>query len=635
MAEERAKRKLTAILSADVEGYSRLMGEDEKATVETLKSYRELMGKLIRQYRGRVVDSPGDNVLAEFASVVDAVECAVKIQEELKTRNEGFPENRRMAFRIGIHHGDVIEDEERIYGDGVNVAARIEGLAEGGGICISMTSFDSVKNKINLGYEYLGEHSVKNINEPVQVYRVLMDPESAGKVIGEKRFLGKISRRAAMAAIIILIIVAAGLLSWIIYSRQSRKVEAASLDQMAFPLPDKPSIAVLPFDNLSGDPEQEYFSDGLTEEIITGLSKIPDLFVIARNSSFIYKNKPVKVQRVSEELGVRFVLEGSVRREGNRVRITAQLIDAIKGYHIWSGRYDRELKDIFALQEDIMRNIILEMQVKLTEGEQARVLAKTFQGKEFNLEAFEKGMQARWYFFKLNPEGNAMARQLAEESVEIEPNTGAYAIVAQTHMQDIAMGLSKSPLQSLALAKEFAHNALQLDDSLPQTRNALASVYYYQQQYDKAIDEAEKAFALDPNGADTNRSLGFHLHMAGRDEEAIPFLKKAIRLNPYPTSNYYWLLGAAYGGLERYDEAIDEYKKALKLDPNNLWVHVWLMATYCLQKRMEDARSEAIEVRRINPQWSINVAVKQWPYKDKKHLKPCVECYRKIGIPED
>ncbi len=306
MTEERAKRKLSAILSADVKGYSRLMGEDEFGTVRTLEAYREMIVEVIRNYSGRVVDSPGDNVLAEFSSVVDAVECAVEIQKELKVTNSELPQNRRMEFRIGINLGDVIEEGERIYGDGVNITARIEGLAEAGGICISRSVYDQVKNKIALGYEYLGEHDVKNISEPVPVYRILIEPDVS---------VLKTSKR--------------------------------------YKLSNKPSIAVLPFDNISGDPEQEYFSDGITEEIITALSKVPKMFVIARNSTFTYKGKPVKVQQVSKELGVKYVLEGSVRKAGNRVRITAQLVDAITGHHLWAERYDRDLEDIFALQDEI------------------------------------------------------------------------------------------------------------------------------------------------------------------------------------------------------------------------------------------------------------------------------------------
>jgi adenylate cyclase len=291
MSEERDKRKLSAVLSADVKGYSRLMGEDESGTVRTLKEFREIMGKLIQQYHGRVVDSPGDNLLAEFSSVVDAVDGAVEIQKQLKLKNDELPENRRMEFRIGVNLGDVVEDGESIYGDGVNIAARVESLADGGGICISGTAYDQIGKKLPFGYEYLGEQTVKNIEKPVRIYRVLSEPEAAGKVIGEKKLLGKISRRAAVSAIVILAIVAGGLIGWNIYLHQSRKIEPASLDKMAFQLPDKPSIAVLPFVNMSEDPKQEYFSDGLTEEIITALSKVPKVFVIARSSTFSYKGK--------------------------------------------------------------------------------------------------------------------------------------------------------------------------------------------------------------------------------------------------------------------------------------------------------------------------------------------------------
>jgi TolB-like protein/class 3 adenylate cyclase len=374
MATDDVKRKLTAIFSADVEGYSRLMEEDELATVETLTSHKEIMRKLIRQYRGRVVDSTGDNLLAEFASVVDAVQCAVEVQQVLSAKNEALPENRRMNFRIGINSGDVIEEGELIYGDGVNVAARVESLAEGGGISISGTAYDQLGKKLPLGYEYLGEQSVKNIEKPVRVYRVLTEAEAAGKVIGEVRPKTKQLRGAAIGGIVVLILVVGALAIWNFYLKPD--VEPASVEKMAFPLPDEPSIAVLPFANMSGDPQQEYLSDGFTEQIITGLSMVPRLFVIARNSTFTYKGKAVKVQQVAEELGVKYVLEGSVQKSGNRVRITAQLIDTTKGHHLWAERYDRNLSDIFALQDEIAKKVITALQVKLTEGEKARLLAK-------------------------------------------------------------------------------------------------------------------------------------------------------------------------------------------------------------------------------------------------------------------
>ena len=310
MAEERAKRKLTAILSADVKGYSRLMGENEVSTVETLKSYRDLISSLVEQFSGRVVDSPGDNILAEFSSVVDAVECAVKTQGDLQEKNASLPENRRMEFRIGVNLGDVIDDEGRIYGDGVNVAARVEGLAEGGGICISGTAFDQIGKKLPLGYEYLGEQEVKNIEKPIRVYQVLTAPETVGKVIGEE--VRRRKRWPSATVAVALTLVLGALAVWNFYFRPPA-IEPASVERMAYPLPDKPSIAVLPFVNMSGDPEQEYFSDGISEEIITALSKVHRMFVIARNSTFTYKGKAVQVQRVAKELGVHYVLGGCPR----------------------------------------------------------------------------------------------------------------------------------------------------------------------------------------------------------------------------------------------------------------------------------------------------------------------------------
>jgi len=361
--EQKTIRKLRAILSADVKGYSLLMADNEAQTIQTLKAYRQIMFDLITQHSGRVIDSPGDNLLAEFGSAVDAIESAVDIQQRLMKENEGIADDQKLQFRIGINIGDVVQDEDRIYGSGVNIAARIEGLADPGGICISRSAYDQIKDKLKLGYEYLGQHEVKNIKDPVRVYKVLSDPKDAGKLIGEE------PKREKKKWILPVVIVAAILVTSIVWhfyqSSMKPDIEPATIEKMALPLPDLPSIAVLAFDNLSGDPEQEYFSDGLTEQIISNLSKIPYLLVIARNSSFTYKGKAVKVQKVAEDLGVKYVLEGSVQKTPDRVRITAQLIDAITGHHLWSERYDRELEDIFAMQDEITMKIMTSLRVKL------------------------------------------------------------------------------------------------------------------------------------------------------------------------------------------------------------------------------------------------------------------------------
>jgi adenylate cyclase len=623
MAEEKFRRKLTAILSADVAGYSRLMGEDEDVTIRTLTSYRELMSTLIKKHRGRVVDSPGDNLLAEFLSVVDAVRCAVEIQEELRVRNAELPENRRMEFRIGINLGDVVEEEERIYGDGINIAARVEGLAEGGGICISGTVYDSIKNKLSLSYESLGEHTVKNIKEPVRVYRMRVGPEAVVKTVPRRW------HKAALAAVAVLVVAAGAWAIWNFYFRPP-PIEPASVEKMAYPLPDKPSIAVLPFTNMSEDPKQEFFSDGMTEEIITALSKVPYLLVIARNSTFSYKGKPVKVSQVAEELGVRYVLEGSFRKAGDRVRVTAQLIDAIKGHHLWAERYERGLKDIFALQDEITMKILWALEVKLTEGEQATTRRKVTD----NLEAYLKTLQAIKYINRLNREGNLLARQMAEEAIALDPEYARpYRALAITHVNDIIYGTSKSPKSSMKRADELAQKAISLDDSDPCGYEVLSAIYLMKRQHERAIAEAKRAIALDPNGADAHYRLGSTLQFAGRQQEAIASLQKAIRINPIAPAAYFLSLGRAYRDTGRYEEAIGEFKKVINRTPDSGFAHYGLAATYSLAGRDEEARAEVAEVLRINPKVSLEGA-KRIPYKNKADRDRIIVAMRKAGLPD-
>ena len=630
MAEEGVKRKLTAIFSADAKGYSRLMGEDEVRTVQLLKEYREIMANFIQKHRGRVVDSPGDNILAEFGSIVDATECAVKIQEKLQTKNAELSEDKRLEFRIGINHGDVLEDEDRIYGDGVNIAARIEGLAPPGGICISRTTYDQIKNRLNLGYQYLGDHSVKNISEPVRVYRILTEPEAIGKVIGEKRFLGKISRKTAMAAIIVLAIVAGGLIGWNIYLQQSKRMEAASLDKMAYPLPEEPSIAVLPFTNMSGDPKQEYFSDGITDELITTLSKVPDLFVISRTSTFAYKDKPVKVKQVAEELGVRYVLEGSVQRSGDRVRVIAQLIDAVAGDHLWAERYDRDLKDIFELQDDLTIKIITALRIKLTAGEDAKRLTG---GRTENLRYIEKKFEGLFYVRQWNKESNAKAKQIFKELINMEPEIfNAYAGLALANIMDVWLGSSSSPRESLGEAIKLCKKAIALDESQDVPYSLLGHIYAMMRQYDKAIEEGQRAIDMNPNSADAYFFLGMSLNYAGRPEEAIDSIKKALRLSPFPPTGFIRGLGTAYREAGRYGEAITEFKKCIKRLPNNIMAHEALALTYALDGRYEEARETWSEVLKIDPDNSVEKYFKVWPYKDTEKRKQYIAAMNKAGI---
>ncbi len=636
MAQKGFKRKLTAIFSADAVGYSRLMAEDEAATVKTIATYREVMTALIKQHRGRVVDSPGDNLLAEFTSVVDAVQCAVAVQNEFQTRNAELAENRRMEFRIGINLGDVIDEEDRIYGDGVNIAARLEALADPGGICVSKTAFEQIETKLPLGYEYLGEQSVKNIPKPVGAYRVLMKPDAAGKVIGEKRFLGRYSRRTAMAAIIILVMVAGGLVSWNIYLQQSKKVEPASVEKMAYPLPDKPSIAGLPFENLTGDPEQEYIADGITENIITALSKISEMFVIARDSTFTYKAKPVKIKQVSEELGVRYVLEGSVQKEDDRVRITAQLIDATTGHHLWSERYDRDLKSLFALLDEITKEIVIALDVKLTHGEQARIWHR---GTD-NFEAWGYAVRGVSLYWRFTKESTAKARELFKRAVDLDPMyTWAWTMLAWTHLFDARMGYSQSPVESFKRGDELAQKALALNDSDPDVNAQLGRIYLAKRQYDKAIATGKKAITLGPSNAYAYFLLGQTMFYAGKAEEAIPLLKKAMRLHgPYFPPFPLLFLGISYHMLGRNEEALPVFKKLLDRSRKGQFpefiAHMNLTAVNIGLGRVEEARKHADEVLRLNPKFSLEWIRKADFFKDPAHLEQRLEPLRKAGLPD-
>jgi adenylate cyclase len=624
MAEEGFKRKLTAILSADAVDYSRLMGEDEEGTVRTLKAYREVLSTLIQQHNGEVLDSPGDNLLAEFASVVDAVQCAVAVQKEIKSRNDELAENRRMRFRIGINLGDVIQEEGRIYGDGVNIAARLEGLAEPGGICISKTAFDHIESKLPYGYDFIGEQKVKNIAKPVGAYRVQLEPRVT--VSGKPEKLARSKRMPIFAGAVVVLVLAVAAGIWQFYLRRPT-VEPASVEKMAHPLPQKPSIAVLPFNNMSGDPEQEYFSDGLSEEIITALSKITELFVIARNSSFSYKGKPVKIRQVAEELGVRYVLEGSVRKAEDRVRITAQLIDALDGHHLWAERYDRDLKDIFALQDEITLKVINALQVELTEGEHARLWAK---GTD-NLEAYLKSLRAREYYLTGTKEGYELAQRTAEEAIALDPDYAPpYHVLSVTYFMDI-FNTAKPPQQSMKQAVESVQKAIALDDSYALAHGWLGFLYSWLKKYEEGIAEAQKCVALDPNGAHGYLYLSMVYRLASKHEEAVEAIEKAMRLNPFPPNTYYREAVQPYFFVGRYEEAIAAGKKAVTLSPNDPIAHIRLAAAYSLAGRQEEARIEAAEVLRLNPRYRIR---KLSPFKNKADAELMNDALRKAGLPE-
>jgi adenylate cyclase len=634
MSPESFKRKLTAILSADVKGYSRLMGDDEAETVKTLTAYRKIMGELIQQHRGRVIDSPGDNILAEFGSVVDAVQCSVAAQNEFKARNADLPENRRMEFRIGVNLGDVIEEESRIYGDGVNIAARLEALADPGGICISKTAFDHIESKLPLGYQFLGEQTVKNIAKPVGAYKVLMEPRVLP--VEEKKKAKEVAfwqRKPVVAGAVAVLVVIIGVAVWNFYFRPP-KAEPASKEKMAFALPDVPSIVVLPFVNMSDDPKQEFLSDGITENIITALSKVPRFFVIARNSAFAYKGKQVKVKQVSEELGVRYVLEGSVQRSTDRIRVTAQLIDALNGLHMWAERYDRNIEDIFALQDEITLKVLTAAQVKLTGlgTDQASLAEKLFKGKQ-GLDCYLKTLEARAIHDRFTIEASKDVRRLAEEVTSMCPeNPAGYYLMAVAHQDDYWFGTSKSPRESLDKAVELMQKALQIDDSSGRLHGFLGQLYTMRREYDKGIEEGERAVALDPGGAPSLYFCALSLNFAGRYEDAITLLQKVIRLDPLGSSHYYNQLGNAFLFAGRFEEAVPTYKKLIELAPNNIYGHSNLAATYIMLGREEEARAEIAEVRRINPKFSVDFFRKTSALKDRSKIDEIANALSKAGL---
>jgi adenylate cyclase len=630
MADGGFKRKLTAILSADVEGYSRLMGDDEEATVRTLTSYREVLSTLIQQHNGKVLDSPGDNLLAEFVSVVDAVQCGVAVQKEIKARNDELPENRRMQFRIGINLGDVIQEEGRIYGDGVNIAARLESLAEPGGICISKTAFDHIESKLPYGYDFIGDQTVKNIAKPLGAYRVIMEPRVTVSGKAKKQTVSK--RLPFLAGAIALLVLVAVLGLWQFYIR-SPSIEPASLEKMALPLPDKPSIAVLPFKNVSGDPEQEYIADGITEHIINVLSKNPELFVIASNSVFTYKGKPVKVQQVSEDLGVRYILEGSVQKSGNQVRIHAQLIDAIKGTHLWAESYDRNFEDLFALQDEITKNILMELQVKLTWGESAHIFETN------NLKSWEYSIKGLHLFYNNSKGNNAKAAELLNKAIELDPNyVLPLLLLGWVRIQAIQHGWSDSPGDTFKQVIELAQKALEINENESMVYSLFNTLYGVQRQYDKAISAGEKAISLSPNDHLARAIQGDTLKYAGRFEEAIKESEMAIRLQPYYPDWYLASLCMSYYYVGRYEDAVSALNQALnraeRQEKSNYGFHIVLAVNYIQLGKEKQARYHAEEALKLYPGYNLEIARRGARYKDPAHIKKQIADLRKAGILE-
>jgi adenylate cyclase len=584
------ERRLAAILAADVVGYTRLMGEDEAGTLQRLKAHREeFIEPKIAEHRGRLVKLMGDGALVEFASVIDALACAAEVQNGMAERNRQEADGRRITFRIGINLGDVIVEGDDLYGDGVNVAARLEGLAEPGGICISAKVYDEVKNKLALGYEDMGEQEVKNVAEPIRVYLIV--PERSAEI-----------------------------------------PEAGSGEDLA--LPEKPSIAVLPFDNMSGDPEQDFLADGITEDLITALSKIRWFFVIARNSTYTYKGKAVEVKRVARELGVRYVLEGSVRKSGNRVRITAQLVDATSGRHVWAERYDRQIEDIFDLQDEMTLTLVGAVEPELSAAERDRVRAKPPE----NLDAWESYQRGLWHMWDYAREGNSEAEKLLKRATELDPNFApAYAYGCYVQYSRVIMGWSEDPAESLDAAMALAEQALALDDKDPVAYFAAGRIHMMRGRHDDSIASLETSIELNPSFAQSHHGLGMALTLAGRLDEAKEALAMAERLSPRdPILWASTVVHALACILSRDDEEALHWARKTIQNPRSkgYWPHSVLAAAQANLGQIEEARSAVAAALEAMPDLTLAYLEKTLPTKEPGGLDPYLEGLRKAGLPE-
>jgi adenylate cyclase len=581
------ERRLAAILAADVVGYSRLIRNDEEGTIAAFNALRaEVVDPALAEHRGRTFKLMGDGVLVEFASVVGAVRAAAAIQQALAQRNASAPPDKRMELRVGINLGDVVIDGDDIHGDGVNIAARLEGLAVPGCICISEAVHEQVRDRTGLSFEDLGLREVKNINRPLRVWQWPAAPRDT----------------------------AAG-------ARPATAPTAPTAPA------DRPSIAVLPFDNMSGDAEQGYFADGITEDIITEISRIPALLVIARNSTFTYKGKAAKVQDVCRDFGVRYVLEGSVRRSGNRVRVTAQLIDGQSGGHVWAERYDRELADIFAVQDDVTAQIARALEVRFADAADAPSSRRETE----NPEAYDCLLRGREQYRRYTPDGNAAARRLYERAIELDPRYAeAHAGLAETYLHDWFGGFS----EGLARAFALAQTAKSLDASRPLVYEALSSVLLFKRQHDEAAAAARRWVEIEPGNAEAYANLAGILNFAGEPEHVGGLLEKAKRLNPFCPFFYNLYLGQACFVMRRFEDAVQFIRRSIAHNPESLPSHFYLAACYGQLGQEPLAREAVSEVRRLNPDYSIASVRAIAAYKRPADFDLLINGLRKAGLPE-
>jgi adenylate cyclase len=586
------ERRLAAILAADVVGYTALMGKDEAGTLRRLTDLRQqVLEPLIAEHHGRIVKLIGDGLLVEFASLIDAVSCSVAWQAAVEEHEAEQAEGCGLSFRIGVNLGDVIVEGGDIHGDGVNIAARLEALAEPGGICLSDDAYRQARGKTQANFEDLGEQSLKNVAETVRVYRV---------------------KTAASGTI------------------------AAKLAGKPLPLPDKPSIAVLPFDNMSEEQGQEFFADGITEDLITALSKIRWFFVIARNSTFTYKGKAVEVTQVARELGVRYVIEGSVRKAGNRVRITAQLVDATTGRHVWAERYDRLIEDIFELQDEMAQTIAGAVEPEVSAAERESAVRKPPE----NLDAWETYQRGLWHLWNFNKDDNAEAQRLLREAQDLDPNFAtAYAFESYSHYLDAMLGFSEMPAESLSSASTAAKKALALDDKDPIAYFALGRVYMLRGHHDDSVAELERSVETNPSFGLAHHGLGAALMLSGRLEEAAESLDRALRLSPRdPVLWGTMCFRSMTCSLLRQFEAAAEWGRRAVHEPRSADGGYWSCAVLASALgnlgQTAEAREVLEEALRRKPDLSIRYLEKTLPTKQPSGLEPYLDGLRKAGLAE-
>ena len=615
MAEAVTERKLAAILHADVVGYSRLMGEDETATYNLVAECLDVFAAAISKHQGRVVNYAGDAVLADFTTVTAALTCAVAVQREFQTRNENVPDSRKIQFRIGINLGDVIVDHDDIFGDGVNVAARLEGLAKPGGICISESVRDAIGAKLPYDYEFMGKQQVKNIARPVRAYQVILDPEAATKTTQPGKFKSWLIRLYLLGLFVLAIGVIIWLQPWRTADPPDESVPAA-----------KPGIAVLPFANMSADPEQDYFTDGITEDLISDLSKISGLLVIARNSMFTYKGQAVKVTEVANELGVRYVLEGSVRKAGDQLRISTQLIDAFQGGHLWTERYDRKLENIFALQDEITDKIVQALKLKLTPSER-ELLAHRYTN---NVEAFDYFLRGQALVRTSDYES---ARQMYRQAIALDPTFArAYGALAMSYLITVNFGGSSDSDLDVEQALRLAQRAIALDDSLPPAYFALSFAHLYDRQVEQALGAIQQALALDPNYADGYILYGWIHTLRGEIEETIRLVDMALRLNPSAHATALQTKAMAYYEMGRFAEALVILEKSRERNPEHISVRADLAAVYAALGRQDDAEWEAEEIMSLVPDFTLQRWARGHPFVDPMRLERRLEHLRQAGL---